>query len=61
VVALLVAKNSADVSGVAAHCAAELPPALRPEFILTVPDLPRTASGKLQRQLLAQRVRIARD
>lgn len=59
-VALLVGKPGADLSGAPAHCAQGLPPAQRPEYFLTVPVLPRNAMGKLQRQQLAQRVRMAR-
>ncbi len=59
-VALLVLKNGADLATVKASCSEALPLAQRPEYFVAVPDLPRNLSGKLQRQRLAQMVRIER-
>lgn len=60
-VALLVLKKPEDLEAVKVHCAHALLLAQRPDYYLPVPVLPRNVSGKLQRQQLAQMVRMERD
>lgn len=57
-VALLVLRAPAPLQEVKAHALQVLPPAHRPTFWLTVAQLPRNASGKLQRQQLAHMIMV---
>ena len=50
-----------DVPALRARVAAEIGPIAKPRFVITVPDLPRTRSGKIMRRLLAQLVHAERD
>ncbi|AXK46100.1 acetate--CoA ligase [Brachybacterium saurashtrense] len=49
-----------DVPALRARVAAEIGPIAKPRFVVTVPDLPRTRSGKIMRRLLAQLVHAER-
>jgi len=59
-VGLLVLKEGHGVDEVRAHCRQVLPRIQQPEFWMVVSSLPRNVSGKLQRQRLAQMVRLER-
>jgi acetyl-CoA synthetase len=50
-----------DVPALRARVAAEIGPIAKPRYVITVPDLPRTRSGKIMRRLLAQLVHAERD
>jgi acetyl-CoA synthetase len=50
-----------DVPALRARVAAEIGPVAKPRYVITVPDLPRTRSGKIMRRLLAQLVHAERD
>ena len=50
-----------DVPALRSRVAAEIGPIAKPRFVITVPDLPRTRSGKIMRRLLAQLVHAERD
>ena len=49
-----------DVPALRARVAAEIGPVAKPRFMVAVPDLPRTRSGKIMRRLLAQLVHAER-
>lgn len=60
-VALLVLKQGADLPTVEKQAAQLLPTVQRPQYWAAVAALPRNTAGKLQRQTLAQMVRIERS
>ncbi|MGP5289838.1 acetate--CoA ligase [Brachybacterium tyrofermentans] len=49
-----------DPGALRARVAAEIGPIAKPRFVLEVPDVPRTRSGKIMRRLLAQLVHAER-
>ena len=55
--ALYVAAVPLAADSVRAHCAAQLPLAQQPVLLVQVPELPRTANGKLSRRDLTLRLR----
>ncbi|MGO2312138.1 acetate--CoA ligase [Brachybacterium tyrofermentans] len=54
------AAPAVDAAGLRARVAAEIGPIAKPRFVIEVPDLPRTRSGKIMRRLLAQLVHAER-
>jgi acetyl-CoA synthetase len=50
-----------DVPALRERVATEIGPIAKPRHVITVPDLPRTRSGKIMRRLLAQLVHAERD
>jgi benzoate-CoA ligase len=54
--ALFVVGADADTAGIAAACLEQLPRHARPKWIRTVAELPRTATGKVQRFRLRERL-----
>ena len=56
--ALYVASAPLPADTLRAHCATQLPAAQQPVLLLQVPELPRTANGKLSRRDLTQRLRF---
>ncbi|MGP9733626.1 acetate--CoA ligase [Brachybacterium sp. AOP42-C2-15] len=53
--------SALDVPALRARVATEIGPIAKPRFVIQVPDLPRTRSGKIMRRLLAQLVHAERD
>jgi acetyl-CoA synthetase len=49
-----------DPAALRARVAAEIGPVAKPRFVIPVPDLPRTRSGKIMRRLLAELVHAER-
>ncbi|ATG53876.1 acetate--CoA ligase [Brachybacterium ginsengisoli] len=54
------AAPAVDAPALRARVATEIGPIAKPRFVITVPDLPRTRSGKIMRRLLAQLVHAER-
>ncbi|MGO1480315.1 MAG: AMP-binding enzyme, partial [Brachybacterium sp.] len=50
-----------DPAALRARVATEIGPIAKPRFMIPVPDLPRTRSGKIMRRLLAQLLHAERD